>query len=532
MTMLWSDIALLLALVAIVVGWLSVSTSRLRILVVLAPLAAACAGAASIYQGRLLAVVGLGVALVFLALGLLVMFGLGNRRLVSRAWRWPIAVTAILTASIAALPLLSFHARVPLPAPGGSYSIGVRDIVVVDAARGSDWNASGASPRRILARIWFPASRVSGAPELMSNAAETRASRQFEERSGQGLASAVTASQSITPTHSHRDAVPAEGRFPLVLFSPGYLMPVSSNTSLMEHLASNGYVVVSFAHPNETQGVVLPDGEPQAPPEELMQFMSAIQAQQDFTRFVDMNGLRAGEVTQRRRLVEWFFANEIVTQRGPIWIEDFGSVYRGLQAQAAAPTAPDVLAHVDFERVGFAGHSLGALAAAAACEVEPACIAAAAMEVGSGPPAMDDRLFPKPLLVLDGELQGARLGGQDFTYERHCEAGLTDRVHRVHFVGAEHNDFTDFALLARDEFRANVPFPLFGRSSGRDLIRVENNLVSGFFDQYLRGAAGDFPRPQLTGQTIARVPDLSVLREWANRSHACDSEADQAPPPQ
>jgi hypothetical protein len=501
-------------------------------LIVLAPLAAACAGAASFYQGRLLALVGLGVSLVFLALGLLVMYGLRNRRLVSRRWRWPIAAMALIASSIAALPLLGFYARVPLPAPSGSYAIGVRDIVVVDASRGSDWNAAGASPRRILARIWFPASSVNGSPEFMSSAAETRESRRFEERSGQGLASAATASQSITPTHSYRDAIPADGHFPLIVFSPGYLMPVSSNTSLMENLASNGYVVVSFAHPNETQGVVLPDGAAQAPPEELMQFMSAIQAQQDFTRFVDMDGLRAGEVTQRRRLVDWFFANEIVTTRSPIWIADFGSVYRGVQAQADASAAADILAHVDFERVGFAGHSLGALAAAAACEVEPACIAAAAMEVGSGPPAMDDRLFPKPLLVLDGELQGTRLGGQDFTYERHCEAGLTDRVHRVHFVGAEHNDFTDFALLARDEFRANVPFPLFGRSSGRDLIRVENNLVSGFFDQYLRGAAGDFPRPQLTGQTIARVPDLSVVREWANRSHACDSEADQAQPPQ
>lgn len=63
-----------------------------------------------------------------------------------------------------------------------------------------------------------------------------------------------------TTTHSVRDAVPAPGRFPVVLYSPGAGDPRDWNVSLAEDLASRGYVVVTVDHTGEAPAVQFPDG--------------------------------------------------------------------------------------------------------------------------------------------------------------------------------------------------------------------------------------------------------------------------------
>jgi len=50
-----------------------------------------------------------------------------------------------------------------------------------------------------------------------------------------------------TRTASHRDAPPAQGRFPLVIYHSGYGSSYEDNAVLCEYLASHGYVVVGSA---------------------------------------------------------------------------------------------------------------------------------------------------------------------------------------------------------------------------------------------------------------------------------------------
>lgn len=92
----------------------------------------------------------------------------------------------------------------------GTYGVGVRSLALVDAARPTPANGVVlASPRRQLpTEVWYPA--------LEGSAQEPEVS-----------------------------ASPAEGRFPVVLFSHGFLSSRLDHAGLAAHLASHGYVVAA-----------------------------------------------------------------------------------------------------------------------------------------------------------------------------------------------------------------------------------------------------------------------------------------------
>ena len=63
------------------------------------------------------------------------------------------------------------------------------------------------------------------------------------------------------PSNSHQDAASAPGRFPVIGFNHGYTSYPAQQSALSEHLAANGYVVLSVGHPYESGGLVYPNGD-------------------------------------------------------------------------------------------------------------------------------------------------------------------------------------------------------------------------------------------------------------------------------
>ncbi|WP_240809378.1 hypothetical protein [Microbispora catharanthi] len=65
-----------------------------------------------------------------------------------------------------------------------------------------------------------------------------------------------------TRTHARLDAPvrPRAGGYPVVLYSPGYMVPRSLGTLAAEDLASRGYVVVTVDHTYEASAVEFPRG--------------------------------------------------------------------------------------------------------------------------------------------------------------------------------------------------------------------------------------------------------------------------------
>lgn len=157
----------------------------------------------------------------------------------------------------AASPPPGRRVRVRLPAPGGPYAVGSVELRLVDAARRDPWTHRGA--RDLMASVRYPArpgaARRRGVPQLPPGTAAVFArTNSLEGVPGDRVDWAATR------THARRDAPPAHGRFPVVLYSPGAGDPRGLGSTLCDDLASRGYVVVCVDHTYDAVAVEFPGG--------------------------------------------------------------------------------------------------------------------------------------------------------------------------------------------------------------------------------------------------------------------------------
>lgn len=164
-------------------------------------------------------------------------------------------------------------AEVTLPAPTGPYRVGGTELHLVDRDRPDPWVPD--RRRELMVSVFYPAGlapagssptqRYPRAPWMLPGAAE-----HFDQ--------AVSPTLGIEPgevdwagarTHA-RTGAPARGGLgggldglggrPVVLYSPGFGVPRTAGTLLVEELASRGYVVVTVDHTYEASEVEFPGG--------------------------------------------------------------------------------------------------------------------------------------------------------------------------------------------------------------------------------------------------------------------------------
>ncbi|MFE9452025.1 alpha/beta hydrolase family protein [Streptomyces sp. NPDC006739] len=117
----------------------------------------------------------------------------------------------------------------------------------------------GRSYRELMISVFYPAVHTGGRPFT----------RQFPAAVAAAVGPAVEENNKLpaglvnwaaTKTHSVKDAAIAPGRFPVVLYSPGAGDSRDWNVSLVEDLASRGFVVVTIDHTGEAPAEEFPDG--------------------------------------------------------------------------------------------------------------------------------------------------------------------------------------------------------------------------------------------------------------------------------
>ncbi|MBB5205043.1 dienelactone hydrolase [Inhella inkyongensis] len=140
----------------------------------------------------------------------------------------------------------------PISQPAGPHAVGLR-VIQPAAPR------EAGLPAQVL--IWYPAdTSVSDAPPLrygdlmatrLSALRTDLSATQLREGRAQQQASLMrrlgVSGQAVldAPLQARSQAVPAPGRFPLVVYAAGVGGPADENADLFEYLASHGYVVVS-----------------------------------------------------------------------------------------------------------------------------------------------------------------------------------------------------------------------------------------------------------------------------------------------
>ncbi|MEU4323567.1 alpha/beta hydrolase family protein [Nonomuraea dietziae] len=157
-----------------------------------------------------------------------------------------LAIAALLTAPAVAHADPAPKATFELPAPTGPHSLGVREAHLTDQERG----------RELMISVWYPAMQGSEprAPYMRPKTADyfDGAAAAMGLKPGQVDWAAVS-------THARTGARP-KGRWPVVLYSPGWGSLRTLGTSTVEDLASKGYVVVTVDHTHEAPMVEFPGG--------------------------------------------------------------------------------------------------------------------------------------------------------------------------------------------------------------------------------------------------------------------------------
>ncbi|MFD2418264.1 alpha/beta hydrolase family protein [Amycolatopsis pigmentata] len=145
-----------------------------------------------------------------------------------------------------------------LPAPHGRYATGESTVRLVDDKRPDPWVLSQPY-RALMISVFYPAVHTAGEPFTNQLPAAVAAAVGPAVEGNFNLPTGLV-DWAATKTHSVKDAAMAPGRFPVVLYSPGAGDPRDWNVSLVEDLASRGFVVVTIDHTGEAPAVQFPDG--------------------------------------------------------------------------------------------------------------------------------------------------------------------------------------------------------------------------------------------------------------------------------
>nr|WP_052479086.1 alpha/beta hydrolase [Kibdelosporangium sp. MJ126-NF4]CEL21910.1 Putative lipase [Kibdelosporangium sp. MJ126-NF4]CTQ92690.1 Putative lipase [Kibdelosporangium sp. MJ126-NF4] len=320
-----------------------------------------------------------------------------------------------------------------LAAPTGPFPVGRATRHVVDYQRPDPWVAN--RRRELMLTVWYPAARPAGPVAKYTTAKESEILvRQFSPELPADLLATL-------PTHARTNAPArtAPGGLPLVLLSPGWQLPRSSQTGLAEEFASRGYVVAAIDHTYESTAVEFPDGRVTtcAACEQL----AALPPAEHEAFFVRVSTGRAADVS---------------------FVID--ALKRGFPA-------------VDGKRVAMVGHSIGGSATVAAMAADRRIAAGVNMDGRLSPPLT--RQLARPVLFF-GEQRSVPGGAieWDASYRQ-----LTGWRRWLSVRGMGHESFSDLGLLGEQLGMPMQDMP------GRRSVDVQRAYLTAFLDQHLRGRA-------------------------------------------
>lgn len=347
-----------------------------------------------------------------------------------------------------------------VPSTAESVPVGSRSYEWTDADRIDPYTGSS---RRVQVEVWYPADPDSAASILTADYPE-----QVPVALGTvlGTGSWPFAYLTRADTAVHPDAAPADGDFPVVLYSPGNGSTRFQNLDLVQRMVSAGYVVVGVDHPSTAASLTFADGS---------------------TTVATAEPPTAGGTE-----------DDIIDIRA----EDLSFVLDQLSD----------LDHLDLSRVAAVGHSYGGATAGEAAARDDRIDAVVAMDGTMWGSTIFDTGLHVPLLYVQATgtvdaFSGPDVSPEDAAYAEQAKRGLnqivatTDaHVEYALVERANHYTFTDLALLG----------PVFSAGrSGEDAAGLTGDLVIGFLDERLRDT-GEGTAPAVenhTGIDLLSDPD-------------------------
>jgi dienelactone hydrolase len=340
-----------------------------------------------------------------------------------------------------------------IPTPSGPDPIGTLTVQLIDRARDEPYGEPAGGPREFVAQVWYP-SQATTDPDPISWSEDWDVVAPAVARS-LGLPSWFLNHTQYSLGHADSSAAMAPGTFPVIIYSHDWDGTRSTALNQIEHLVSNGYIVVAPDHAHVAAATVLTEGD--------VLF-------QDPAALPDPADVDGDDYAQAATLLVETVAGDLVT------------LLDRLEEGESGPFAA-VSNGMDLNRIGIFGHGAGGGAAVKTCLEDARCKAVLGLDPWVQPLTERElRLtMNRPALYMrsdewidtanDALLRGIAARGSSVTYWLGVE-------------GAAHNDFTMMPLLTP----LATQFGLRGEIPAGRVIPIVDNYLRGFFDVFLLGS--------------------------------------------
>ncbi|MGA6209627.1 alpha/beta hydrolase family protein [Nocardia testacea] len=258
------------------------------------------------------------------------------------------------------------------------------------------------------------------------------------------------------PTHSGIDAPVADGRWPVLLYSPGATLSRSHGTTQMEQLAGDGYIVVAIDHTHEAEAVEFPGGR------------------------LARKSLPAPAIDTSKRLI---------TTR----VADTRFVLDQLELLAAGAHDADgralpagLTTAFDLSRIGMFGHSGGGFTTAETMFADSRIGAGADLDgsMAYSQSARDfgraaDEGLDRPFLLMSAGDHSLDTDASWQQFLGHHRGALC----RVHLADGEHFSYTDYQILLPQ--LGNTAAAFVGAVDPAHSLAVQQHTLATFFGTHL-----------------------------------------------
>ena len=261
----------------------------------------------------------------------------------------------VVLVALAAIPLWWFP--IPnWPKPQGPHGVGYREL---------DLSFEGGSAETGRVYAWYPTAASMSAGRTLQTRVEALALREVQTYLGKHPR--IQAHMRFARTHAQTEADPATGQFPLVVFNHGGALWPNQNFSLMEELASAGYVAISVGHPEESAGMIYDDGTTQPlSAERVTELRGSPEGMMAFGEYLT-SATPTDQAERLRTLAPTQAGTRAACER---WSSQTLAVIDWFKAHG--PT--ELSSQVDFERVVYAGMSMGGAVAYRCCQLDERAI--------------------------------------------------------------------------------------------------------------------------------------------------------------
>lgn len=354
-----------------------------------------------------------------------------------------------------------------LLAPSGSYAIGRQEYVWTDQARMDTLAPQAGTKRSFIVWSWYPAVSMPGA-RFAPYLPQKWGAISDQEQTLLGLSLKQKSTSIQTHSIEHAPLATSKTNYPVLLFEPGMGNTPTQYTTLLEDLASHGYIIFAITPTYSANTAVFPDGHvvpstPAGKPENVSAPLLKIWSQDVLFAMGQLEKLNANPGT-------------MFTQ------------------------------HLDLARLGVFGHSFGGATAVQVCHMDLRCQAGIDMD-GYLTGDTTQMSLTRPFLFLQSDISSCSDGGCQ-TFQRDIRTVLRTIApgagYNLCINGAEHFNFSDYAL-------DNVPWILrslgaLGSIDGVRGLQITRAYVLAFFDKYLNHT----PSPLLQGKT-STYPEVQFL---------------------